>query len=171
MSESVQTENIEHERPSILVLSLLALIPVSLGLRYAGAPVPVTFAASAGAIAVLAEWIRRGTEQLARHAGPTIGGLVMVSFGSVAELVLALCVLASGETSVVQAQITGSIIGTSLLGLGIAILAGGASRKRQTFSSSKAGLLSTLLILAVIALLLPAIFDTPRGRTTCTMSA
>ncbi|WP_271599457.1 calcium/proton exchanger [Bradyrhizobium sp. CCBAU 45384] len=156
---SSSADRIEHDKPSMVLMSLLVLIPISLGLKYAEAPVLTTFVASAGAIAVLAEWIRRGTEQLARHAGPTIGGLVMVSFGSVAELVLALFVLASGQPSVVQAQITGSIIGTSLLGLGIAILAGGLSRRRQTFSSSKASLLSTLLILAVIALLLPAIFD------------
>ncbi|RXG90256.1 calcium/proton exchanger [Bradyrhizobium vignae] len=157
MSSSANT--IETEKPSMVFTSFLVLIPISMGLRYMQAPVLTTFVASAGSIAVLAEWIRRGTEQLARHAGPTIGGLVMVSFGSVAELVLALFVLANGQASVVQAQITGSIIGTSLLGLGIAILAGGLSRRRQTFSSSKAGLQSTLLILAVIALLLPAIFD------------
>lgn len=156
---SSSADRIEHDKPSMVLMSLLVLIPISLGLKYAEAPVLTTFVASAGAIAVLAEWIRRGTEQLARHAGPTIGGLIMVSFGSVAELVLALFVLASGQPSVVQAQITGSIIGTSLLGLGMAILAGGLSRRRQTFSSSKASLLSTLLILAVIALLLPAIFD------------
>lgn len=91
--------------------------------------------------------------------GPAIGGLLTVSFGSIAELVLALVVLASGETAVVQAQITGSIIGTSLFGLGLAIIVGGATRERQTFNSEKAGLLSTLLILVVIALLLPAVFD------------
>lgn len=159
MSQTVQAESVQREKPSIVALSLLAILPVSLGLKYAGAPVLVTFAAAAGAIAALAEWTRRGTEQLARHAGPTIGGLIMVTFGSVAELVLAVFVLASGEASVVQAQITGSIIGTSLFGLGLAILIGGLSRRRQTFSSSKASLLSTLLILAVIALLLPAIFD------------
>ncbi|MGY4513533.1 calcium/proton exchanger cax [Bradyrhizobium sp. USDA 3650] len=72
---------------------------------------------------------------------------------------MALFILASGETAVVQAQVTGSIIGTSLFGLGIAILIGGLSRQRQTFNPAKAGLLSTLLILSVIALLLPAVFD------------
>jgi len=145
--------------PSRVLLLLMAVIPLSLGTAYMAAPPALRFVTSAAAIAVLAEWIRRGTEQLARHAGPTIGGLIMVTFGSVAELVLALFILASGETAVVQAQITGSIIGTSLFGLGIAILIGGLSRQRQTFNPAKAGLLSTLLILSVIALLLPAVFD------------
>jgi Ca2+:H+ antiporter len=103
--------------------------------------------------------MRRATEQVAKHAGPAIGGLLMVSFGSVAELLLALFVLASGQIAVVQAQIAGSIIGTSLFGLGLAILVGGIGRQRQRFNPGKAGLLSTLLILAVVALLLPAVFD------------
>jgi Ca2+:H+ antiporter len=124
-----------------------------------GAPSLWIFIFSAAAIAVLAEWIRRGTEQLAQRVGPTLGGLLTVSLGSIAELVLALFVLAHGATAVVQAQITGSIIGTSLLGLGLAIVIGGATRERQSFNTKKAGLLSTLLTLVVIALLLPAVFD------------
>src|SRR6185312_16220699 len=140
-------------------LSLLAIVPLSLGLRYFGTSSFWVFVASAGAVGVLAEWMRRATEQVAKHAGPAIGGLLMVSFGSVAELLLALFVLASGETAVVQAQITGSIIGTSLFGLGLAILVGGIARERQTFNSRRAGLLSTLFVLVVIALLLPAVFD------------
>ena len=61
---------------------------------------------------------------MASRAGPAIGGLLTISFGSVAELILALFVLTSGQVEVVQAQITGSIIATSLLGLGLAALVG-----------------------------------------------
>lgn len=142
-----------------MLVGLLALIPISLVLEYFEASPLWIFLASAAAVAVLAEWIRRATEQLAKHVGPAAGGLLIVSFGSVAELLLALFVLMSGETAVVQAQITGSIIATSLFGLGLAILVGGLRRQKQTFNSARAGLLSTLLILSVIALMLPAVFD------------
>ena len=77
---------------------------------------------------------------------------------------LALFVLARGEIEVVHAQITGSIMGTCLLGLGLAIVVGGIPRQHQSFKRERAGLLSSLLILAVIALLLPAVFDYA-GRT------
>ncbi len=102
---------------------------------------------------------RAATVQLALHTGPTIGSLLTVSLGSLAELVLALFVLAHGQSDVVHAQITGSILGTCLLGLGLAIVVGGFTREHQTFKRERAGLLSSMLILAVIALLLPAVFD------------
>jgi Ca2+:H+ antiporter len=69
-------------------------------------------------VGVLADWIRATTEHLAQHTGPAVGGLLTVSLGSLAELILALFVLAQGQPEVVHAQITGSIIGTSLFGLG-----------------------------------------------------
>lgn len=74
--------------------------------------------AGAAAIAVLADWVRRATERVAAKAGPAIGGLLNISFGSLAELILALLVLADDKPDVVRAQITGSIMGTSLFGLG-----------------------------------------------------
>ena len=72
----------------------------------------------------------RATEQLAQRAGSTIGSLLNVSFGNTAELVLALFILRQAHTRVVQAQITGSIIGATLLFLGISALVGGVGRPR-----------------------------------------
>jgi len=143
-----------------MAYAFLLFVPLSVALRYlADAPPTWIFLTSVVAIAVLADWIRRATEQLAERAGSTIGGLLNVSFGNTAELVLALFVLSQAQTRVVQAQITGSIIGTTLLFLGISALVGGVGRTRQTFNQASAGLLSTLLLLVVIAILLPAVFD------------
>src|SRR5689334_7794038 len=140
--------------------ALLSFVPVSLALHYLLDVPPLwVFVAGAMAIGVLADWVRRATEQLAHRAGATIGGLLNVSFGNIAELVLALFVLSAAETQVVQAQITGSIIGTTLLFLGVSALVGGIGRVRQTFDKASVGLLSTLLFLVVVAILLPAVFD------------
>src|SRR4051794_39295545 len=151
----------------IALFALLLLVPLAPALKYlVGAPPLCFFLVAAVATAVLAEWVRRATEQLASYAGPAVGGLLNVSFGSIAELILALFVLAGGDVPIVRAQITGSILGTSLLGLGLAILVGGATREPQSFHPEQAGLLSSLLILSVIVLLLPAVFDyTARHRT------
>jgi Ca2+:H+ antiporter len=143
----------------------LAVRPRFLALAYLLRVAPVwIFISAIIAVAVLADWVRRATEHLSNRAGSTIGGLLNVSFGSIAELVLSLFVLLQGDVAVVKAQITGSIIGTSLLGLGAAMFAGGLSRTRQSFDRASVGLLSTLLFLVVIALLLPAVFDVTERR-------
>jgi Ca2+:H+ antiporter len=144
---------------------LLAFIPVSVALGYVfDAPPAWTFLTAVLAIVPLADWIRKATEQLAHRAGSSIGGLLNVTLGNAAELIIALFVLADGNIEVVKAQITGSLIGNSLLGLGLAAFVGGWGRERQTFKRERAGLLGSMLVLSVIALLVPALFDyTERG--------
>jgi len=88
-------------------LGLLSLVPVIGLLAYLPHVSPVlVFIVSAAGVAAVADWIRRGTEQLAARAGPSIGGLVNISFGNMGELILAIFVLARGEQEVVRAQIT-----------------------------------------------------------------
>jgi Ca2+:H+ antiporter len=145
---------------------LLIFIPISLALEYvAHAPAPWIFGTAILAIIPLAEWIRRATEQLAATVGSALGGLLNVSFGNAAELIIAIFVLKAGQADVVKAQITGAIIGNSLLGLGLAIVVGSVGRERQKFSPQNAGQLGNMLMLSMIALLVPALFDwTERGR-------
>lgn len=147
-------------RSQWIATGLLLAVPVAPILKYIVGASPVwIFAAGAVAIAVLADWIRRATEHAAKSLGPAIGGLMTVSLGSIAEIVLALFVLAAGNAEVVKAQITGAILGTSLLGLGLAIVVGTLGRDQLRFKRERAGLQASLLILVVIALLLPAAFD------------
>jgi Ca2+:H+ antiporter len=118
-----------------------------------------TFVVAAAAIVPLAEWMRRATEAIAERKGGTIGGLLNVTFGNAAELVLAFFVLLAGRPEVVKAQITGAIIGNGLLGFGLAITVGALARRRITFDAARAGHLASLLVLVVVALLVPALFD------------
>ncbi len=144
----------------MISLLLLLFVPISAVLRFAiSAPPLWVFATSAIGVIVLAHWISTATEDIAAQAGPAIGGLLNISFGSIAELVLAVFVLVDGRADVVRSQITGSIIGTCLLGLGLAMMVGGFTRERQIFKRERAGLLSSLLILVLIALMLPAVAD------------
>ncbi|RYG46088.1 calcium/proton exchanger [bacterium] len=144
---------------------LLALVPISLAMEYLfHAPPTWVFVVSVLAIVPLASMVKDATEQIASRMGSTIGGLLNVSFGNAAELILALFVLAAGEVAVAKAQITGSLIGNSLLGLGLGATFGGIGRIKQTFNRERVGVLSSLLVLVVFALLIPAMFDyTERG--------
>jgi Ca2+:H+ antiporter len=110
------------------------------------------------AVIPLAGLMGEATEQLAARLGAGIGGLLNATFGNAAELIIALIALRRGLYDVVKASLTGSIIGNSLLVLGLAILLGGLKRERQTFDRAAASVGSTLMALAAIGLVVPALF-------------
>ena len=67
---------------AIMAYALLLCVPLSLALRYLfDAPAGWVFLTGAAAIAGLADWLRRATDQLAERAGSTIGRLLNISFG------------------------------------------------------------------------------------------
>src|SRR5438067_842415 len=116
------------------------------------------------AIVPLAGLIGRGTEQLALHAGPRVGGLLNATFGNVTELIIAVFLVARDEIPVVKASLTGSILGNLLLVLGLSFLAGGLRHREQSFNAQAAGVHATSLVLAVIGLFMPALFVLTTGR-------
>jgi Ca2+:H+ antiporter len=122
------------------------------------APAIVIFACSALAIIPLAGVLGNATEELAGHTGPTLGGLLTSTLGNFAELVIAGFALRAGLVDLVKASITGSILGNLLLVLGAAQLAGGLKFKTQKINPKIVGLNTTLLNVAIVGLVLPALF-------------
>jgi Ca2+:H+ antiporter len=106
----------------------------------------------------LAHLMGESTEQLSSRTGPTWGGLLNATFGNAAELIIAIIALTKGLTDIVKASLTGSILGNLLLVAGAAMVAGGWGRENQKFSRATAESSAGLLILAVAAMLFPAIF-------------
>jgi Ca2+:H+ antiporter len=98
------------------------------------------------------------TEAVAEHTSPAIGGVLSSTMGNLAELIIASVALKAGLIDLVKASITGSILGNLLLVLGIALLAGGLKYKEQRFNPHLAGLSTTVLIIAVFGLAVPALF-------------
>jgi Ca2+:H+ antiporter len=141
-----------------LLLVLLLFVPVAIGAEMAHAPAVVVFALSALAIVPLSGFLGRATEEIAAHTGPTLGGLLNATLGNLAELIIAILALRAGLVDLVKASITGSILGNLLLVLGAAQLAGGLRHKVQHFSAALAGLSISLLVMAVIGLVIPALF-------------
>ena len=104
----------------------LALTPITLVAHFAlGVGGTTSFVLSAAALAPLAFVIGEATENVAEHTGPGIGGFLNASFGNAPELIIALFAIGSGLPNVVRGSLTGSVIGTSLLVLGGAMVAGG----------------------------------------------
>jgi Ca2+:H+ antiporter len=139
---------------------LLALIPLAIVLALLGVSHLVVFIVSAAALIPLSALIGKGTEDAAVHAGQTIGGLLNVTMGNAAELIITVVALRQGLTELVRASIVGSILGNVLLVLGSSLLIGGLRHGRQRFDQRVAGVSATQLALAVIALTAPAFFTT-----------
>ncbi|WP_274650488.1 calcium/proton exchanger [Paenibacillus humicola] len=116
------------------------------------------FILSAAAILFVAGFLGKATESVAHYAGQRLGGFLNATFGNAAELIIAIFLVKEGLFDMVKASITGSIIGNLLLVLGLSVFLGGLKYKEQKFNIHLASHNSSLMILAVIALFIPAIF-------------
>jgi len=140
-------------------ISLLLLVPGAVLLELLHAPPVAVFGAAALALIPLASVLGDATEELSGHVGPALGGFLNATLGNATELIIAFLALRSGHVQVVKASLTGSIIGNLLLVLGLAVLLGGMGRAKQTFNRTAIGASTSMLFLAVVALVMPAIFD------------
>jgi Ca2+:H+ antiporter len=138
---------------------LLLVAPVSWVLAAIAPGSPWVFITAAASLIPLAGLIGLGTEQLARRAGPALGGFLNATFGNAAELIIAIVALRNGHIELVKASITGSIIGNLLLVLGLSFFVGGLGRRSQKFHRTSANNMSAMLFLGVVALVMPAVFD------------
>jgi Ca2+:H+ antiporter len=85
-------------------------------------------------------------------------------------LIIALVALRAGLVDLVKASITGSILGNLLLILGLSLLVGGLRRNELRFNRANAGMSAGMLSLAVVALVLPALFHTLHPESAARLS-
>jgi Ca2+:H+ antiporter len=143
---------------------LIPLIPLAIVLDAIGASAIAIFFVSAGGVIPTAALMGRATEELAHRSGPGIGGLLNVTFGNAPEIIIALFALNKGLHEVVKASLIGSMLGNILLVLGASMFIGGLGRDRQRFDRTAASSQSAMLLLAAVALVMPAIFELVQGQ-------
>jgi Ca2+:H+ antiporter len=142
---------------------LVPFIPAAIVLELAHASATIVFVASALGVVPTAALMGRATEELAARSGPGIGGFLNVTFGNAPEIIIALFALHEGLQEVVKASLAGSILGNILLVMGAAMFIGGRNRVKQTFDATAAGAQVTMLLLAVVALVMPALYELVSG--------
>ncbi len=142
---------------------LVPFIPIAIVLELTHASASIIFGASALGVIPTAALMGRATEELAARSGPGIGGFLNVTFGNAPELIIAFFALNEGLQEVVKASLVGSILGNILLVMGAAMLLGGLGRERQRFDRTAANVTSLMLLLAVVAMIFPAIFELVQG--------
>ncbi|MBQ4897379.1 calcium/proton exchanger [Paenibacillus sp. Marseille-P2973] len=126
--------------------------------HYAHWSATLEFIISAVAVIFVAGFLGKATESVAHYAGQRLGGFLNATFGNAAELIIAIMLIREAKFDMVKASITGSIIGNLLLVLGLSLFAGGLKYKVQKYNVSLAGMNGSLMIVAIIALFVPAIF-------------
>ena len=142
---------------------LVPFIPLAIALELAHADAVLIFAFSAAGVIPTAALMGRATEELAIRSGPGIGGFLNVTFGNAPEIIIALFALNAGLQEVVKASLAGSILGNILLVMGAAMFIGGRKREKQSFDRTAANVQVTMLLLASVALVMPALYEMVSG--------
>jgi len=133
--------------PAAIVLDLMHVSPL------------LIFITAALGIAPMAGVLGESTSVLAEYSGPAVGGLLNATLGNATEMIIAIFALHAGHINVVKASLSGSIIGNLLLVLGLSLVAGGYKHNVQRFSRTTSRMNTTMLMIAVAALVMPAIFN------------
>ena len=156
-------------RESKLNILLLA-VPLTVYFNYIAHDPNISFITSMIAIMPLAFLMGKATEEIALRTSESVGGLLNATFGNAAEMILALFALYAASTTtspetaenmihLVQASLIGSILGNLLLVMGLSFVWGGMHHSEQSFSETQVSSNSSLLLLAVIVLIIPTVFN------------
>jgi Ca2+:H+ antiporter len=149
-----------RQTTAFVVIALTATLATFL-LRVGSASSVVVFVVSAVALACLATVVGSGTDQIGARLGPGLTGVLQGALGNLPELFISLFALQAGLVVVVKTALVGSILANSLLVLGLAFFFGGLRHGVQKFSADNTRLISTLLVLAVAAILIPTLATQP----------
>ncbi|KAJ5678768.1 hypothetical protein N7462_007012 [Penicillium macrosclerotiorum] len=104
------------------------------------------------AIIPLASLLSFATEELAATMGQALGGLMNATFGNAVDIIA----LKDKQIRVVQASMLGSILSNILLVLGCCFFVGGLRFREQSFNSTVASTMSSLMAVASASLIIPA---------------
>ncbi len=150
--------------------AFLFFIPVSIIFNSLHVHYLMTFFTTAAALAGITHLMAESTAVIAGKVSTTISALLNATFGNAIEFAVAYFALKQGLVDLVKASITGSIILNVLFLIGLAMVAGGLKYKEQKFNKESAGLSSTMLMIAVVGLALPSLYDMVVGKPSPAMN-
>ncbi len=156
--------------PRILGRRVIVLAAVAIGgavmtlvLRLVGSDHVAVFVVAAVTLAALAGLVGEGTDQLGSHFGAGATGVLQSALGNLPELFISLFALREGLVVLVQTALVGSILGNSLLVLGLGFVAGGVRHGTQAFDAAPVRNIAIVLVLAVASLAIPTVSTAPGG--------
>ncbi|KAJ5142720.1 uncharacterized protein N7515_001507 [Penicillium bovifimosum] len=135
---------------------LLLFVPLGIISGALGWNSTAVFTLNFFAIVPLASLLSFATEELAATMGQALGGLMNATFGNAVELIVSIIALKENQIRVVQASMLGSILSNILLVLGCCFFVGGLRFREQSFNSTVASTMSSLMAVASASLIIPA---------------
>ncbi|KAI6245495.1 Vacuolar calcium ion transporter [Erysiphe necator] len=143
---------------------LLIFVPLGIIGGYLSWNPSIVFFLNFLAVMPLAAVLSFATEEISMKVGETLGGLLNATFGNAVEMIISIVALKNGELRIVQSSMLGSILSNMLLVLGCCFLAGGIHNRRtgtaagieQSFNSTVASTMSSLMTVAAATLIIPA---------------
>ena len=153
---------------------LLIAVPITIYFSMITKDTGMSFIFSMIAIMPLALLMGHATEEIALRTSESLGGLLNATFGNAVEIIIAgLAIYTAAKhpdqaetmLTVVQASLVGSILGNLLLVLGLSLLWGGIRHQKQTFNQPALSMSGSLLLLAVLAMLIPAAVNIGGGAS------
>ncbi|KAL6937764.1 hypothetical protein ACO0RG_004287 [Hanseniaspora osmophila] len=118
----------------------------------------LVFGANFLAIIPLSAILAYATEELAKQVGSIWSGLLNATLGNAIELIVSILALKEGQVRVVQASMMGSIFSNLLLVTGCCFIFGGWNRVQQSFNTTAAQTMNSLLIISCASLMIPTVF-------------
>ena len=145
--------------------TMLITVPVAIALGAKRKQVGdyAVFALNIVAILPMAKLMDLCTDQISMRIGNTYGALLNATFGNAVELIIGIIGLTKGLLTIVQASCLGSILSNLLLVLGMSLFAGGTKWSEQRFASKAAEVTSSILTVAAMGFILPAVFSLQIG--------
>jgi Ca2+:H+ antiporter len=171
MYAPVETNHAQHYGPNdimglleifksnIILTAMLVFVPLGMVAEKNHWSNGAIFTANFLAVVPMAWLIGTMTEELAKHTGETIGGLINATFGNIVEMLLCVAGIRKNQLELTQSTLLGSILSNLLLVMGCAFLAGGYYYKVQTYNSAGAQIQCSMLVLACLALSVPTMYS------------
>ena len=142
----------------------LLFVPIAVVSYYTKQSYILTFITASIAIIGISHLLAESTGIIADRVSSAVSALLNATFGNAIEFMVAIFALRAGLVETVKASITGSIMINVLSLIGFSMLLGGLKFKEQKFNKNSAGLSSTMLIIAVVGLALPSLYNMVGGK-------
>lgn len=157
---------------NIVMANLLFVVILCICLHYVIPPLfgveephfLILFVLSTVSIIPISYYIGMAIASLSVQSNFAAGAVLNASFGSFIELMLYFSAMRAGSLNeLVQASVTGTLLGMMLLLPGLAMIAGGIKYKQQRFNRAATGVSSVLLSISIVGAFTPTIFYSTYG--------